>query len=240
MASQWNYLQNNQPQGPVAEESLKAMLASGALGWDVLVWCEGMAGWTAAGQIPELKANPPAPSNQGFARIQLDLPEAEPSNPYAAPRAAMTGFSVENPSAGEVAPDLVDVLRQTKPWVRFLAVLGFIGIGFMVLASVAMLGLGSVAGNRGLPAGFGIGMMLLYLFMAGIQLPAAIFLNRYASRIGTLLDSHAPGDLGDALIAQKSFWRYTGILTAAVLCLYALAIVIGIAVAMVSMAGKTH
>jgi len=57
-----------------------------------------------------------------------------------------------------------------------------------------------------------------------------IFLNRYASRIGNLVNSNHPGDLEEALAAQKSFWRYLGILTLAMICLYALFVVIVIIV----------
>lgn len=241
MASQWNYLQNGQPLGPVEEEALKAMLASGALGWDVLVWSEGMATWVAAGQIPGLRTPLPAPMSPTPGPILLDRPEAKPSaNPYATPRATVQGLPEGRRDSSEVMPPMVEALRQTKPWVRFLAVLGFIGTGFMVLGALAMLSLGSLRGNSALPASFGIGMMVAYLVMAGIQLPAVIFLNRYASRIGNLLDSHAPGDLTEALVAQKSFWRYMGILMITVLCFYVLAIVVAIGVGVASMAGRAH
>jgi len=231
MASQWNYVQNGQSLGPVPEEQLKAMLASGALKWDDLVWRDGMAGWLAAKQIPELAAIPaPAP-------IQLSRPEPAAANPYAAPRAEVQGARMGGASPAEVAPSIVELLRQTKPWVRLLAVLGFIGIGLMVLASFAMLALGSSMGG-GLPAGFGIGMMLAYLLMAGVQLPAVIFLNRYASRISSLVGSNAPGDLESALSAQKSFWRYIGILTLILLCIYALIFVVMIIAGVAGFAGR--
>ncbi len=222
MASPWNYIQNGQTLGPVPEEQLKAMLAGGTLKGDDLVWREGMAGWMAARECPEL-----API-----RIQESV-----SNPYAAPSAQLDGAAMGSGSSAEISPSVVGMLRQTKPWVRLLAVLGFIGIAFMVLASVSMLALGSTMGG-GLPAGFGVAMMLGYLVMAGIQLPAAIFLNRYASRIGALVNSGAPGDLEEALAAQKSFWRYVGILTLIMLCLYVLVILIAIVAGIAGMSGR--
>jgi hypothetical protein len=79
-----------------------------------------------------------------------------------------------------------------------------------------------------MPLGAGVGIMLVYLVMAGFQLPAALFLNRYASRIGTLVDSGSPEDLQQALAAQKSFWRYVGILTLVFICLYVVVIVVAI------------
>ena len=222
MASQWNYIQNGQTLGPIPEEQLKAMLVGGTLKGDDLVWREGMTGWVAAKQCPELATSP--------------LPNVV-SNPYASPRAQLDGASMGNASSTEISSAVVNLLRQTKPWVRLLAVLGFIGIAFMLLASVSMLALGSFTGS-GLPAGVGIAMMVGYILMAGIQLPAAIFLNRYASRIGALVNSCAPEDLEAAVSAQKSFWRYVGILTLIMLCLYVLVILVMIVAGIVGMSGR--
>ncbi|MDP2877579.1 MAG: DUF4339 domain-containing protein [Holophaga sp.] len=235
MASQWNYVQNGQSLGPVPEEHLKAMLASGALKWDDLVWRDGMSGWLAAKQIPELAAVP-APIASPRPEPVAPAPYAA-ANPYAAPQAEVYGARMSGASQGQVSPSIVALLRQTKPWVRLLAVLGFIGIGLMLVGSFAMLALGSSFG-KGLPAGFGFGMMLAYMLMAGIQLPAVLFLNRYASRIASLVNSNSPSDLEEALSAQKSFWRYIGILTLILLCIYALIFVVMIIAGVAGFAGK--
>ncbi|MCC5946128.1 MAG: SPFH domain-containing protein [Bernardetiaceae bacterium] len=56
---------NGQQQGPFDMNALRQMAQSGQLTKDVLVWKDGMAGWTAAGQVPELTpvfgATPPPP-----------------------------------------------------------------------------------------------------------------------------------------------------------------------------------
>ncbi len=228
MATQWNYILNGQTLGPVPEDQLKGMLAAGTLKADDLVWREGMTGWLAIKQVPELMS----PNFQAF----NPAPGVAANNPYAAPKAELHGAVMGNPASTGISPTVVELLRQTKPWARLLAVLGFIGIGFLLLGSFAMLALGSSLG-QGLPAGFGIGMMVAYMFMAGIQLPAVIFLNRYASRIGTLVNSNTSEDLERALAAQKSFWRYLGILTLIILCIYVLIILLAIIGGVVGMSG---
>jgi hypothetical protein len=62
---------------------------------------------------------------------------------------------------------------------------------------------------------------LLYFF-------PALFLGRYASRIGNLAASSRTEDLENALDAQKSFWKFMGILTSIVLVLYLLLIIVAI------------
>jgi membrane protease subunit (stomatin/prohibitin family) len=51
---------NGQQVGPVAVADLPARIASGELTPDTLVWREGMAAWTRAGDVPEVNAAFPA------------------------------------------------------------------------------------------------------------------------------------------------------------------------------------
>jgi len=54
---------------------------------------------------------------------------------------------------------------------------------------------------------------------------------RYASSIGQLSLSGGSMDaLADAVAKQASFWRFVGIMTAAIMGLYVVAIVIGVVV----------
>jgi len=226
MANQWNYIQDGQSLGPIPEEELKARLAAGSLSWETLVWCDDLTAWTPARLVQALAS---AQRELQPPRIELDESAGRipPAKPFPPPQAARQYVPPGATFQAAVPSEVVETLRQTKPWARLLAVLGFIGIGFMVLASLAMLAFESSM-RIGLPRGFGVGMMVVYLFMAGIQLPAALFLNRYASRIGDLLGSQAPSDLQEALVAQKSFWRYIGILTLIVMCIYILIIVFAV------------
>jgi hypothetical protein len=76
----------------------------------------------------------------------------------------------------------------------------------------------------------GIGLFALYSFFACIcYLIPAVLLSRFASRIRDL--SAAPNDIGalEAVVAaQKSFWRYVGILALVGLCIGLLCLVIGV------------
>jgi hypothetical protein len=134
--------------------------------------------------------------------------------------------------AAQVALDTsVEALRATKPWVRFLAVLGIIGTVFMVLGSLVLLNFHGAM--RGVPAGLRVLVQVFYLIMAALQIPPVVYLSRYASRIGTLLESRKPEHLAEALVAQKSFWRYVGAMALILVIFYALIAVLGISAAMV-------
>ncbi len=239
MATQWYYAQNGQQCGPVPGEQLRNMLSTGALRSSDLVWSDGLPAWTPAGQVPALMPaqapRPPAP-----APVFTPPPAPPPARAFAAPAPFQPPqqsqpqqpqpWAVVQPHApaygqpGEVAEEVVAILRSTKPWVRFLSVLGFLGLGLLVLGCLAILVI-PMGPMGSMPIGPRIGASFAYLLMGLVQFPAVLFLSRYASRISRLAGTNAPIDLEDALRAQKSFWKYLGILTLVMMILYLLIIV---------------
>jgi hypothetical protein len=220
MSALWHYIQNGKSQGPVPEEQLRGLMASGVVRPADLVWREGMADWTAIQSVPEL------------ASVSSPIQLADPIqlNPYVAPQANVAApIQAAIQAPGAVSADAVEHLRRTKPWVRFMGVLGAIMMGFMVLFGLAMavVGGGFFHYFGGLPAR--IGMAALYIVLALLYLPPVIYLNRYASRIGDLLSDNSPQSLEEALLAQKSFWKYIGLFTLIVMCIY-LVVIIGVVV----------
>jgi len=142
-------------------------------------------------------------------------------NPYQAP-------SFSSASSDVVGSDLdldrsARMLSQTKPWVRFISVMMFIGSAFMVLGGIAMM-IGGAAGLGGAGAFLGI----VYIVMALLYIVPAVFLWSYADRIGRFLQQKSPGTLASALESQKSFWKFMGILMLIVLCIYAMIFVFAI------------
>ncbi len=130
-----------------------------------------------------------------------------------------------------VTPGMIDALKATKPWVRFLAILGFVLAGLMVLASLAMgaFGIYQVTEER-LEAWVLVGMAALYAVMGVVYIFPSRFLYRYASAIAEAADANVKAAaIERALREQKSFWKFAGILTLVMLLLYIPAILIAIA-----------
>ena len=111
---------------------------------------------------------------------------------------------------------VLELLRQTKPWVRFLSVMGFIICGLMLLTG---LGTGLTGVSTGRPEMIGMG--ILYPIMSILYIFPSLFLFRYASCIGDFLISRRGGAFEGAIEAQKSFWKFVGILMLVMLGLYA-------------------
>lgn len=139
-------------------------------------------------------------------------------NPYQT--SANTSFSdtVPQPQSGNV--DLgrtADMLRQTKPWVRFISVMMFIGSAFMVLGGVLMAARGDMFGELG-TVGFVMGAT--YIGMALCYVIPAVFLWNYADRISVFIQQRSTFTLAAALQSQKSFWKFVGVMLVIVLFIY--------------------
>jgi hypothetical protein len=158
------------------------------------------------------------------------------NNPYAAPvdqrHQASTGFG------SMVPPDAVEMLAKTKPWVRFISVITFIGAGFMLLAGGVMTlaggGIFAAASSSGgmppaLAGSMGAILAGFYVFLAIVYIYPGVKLWKYASAIGRLIQSGSEEDLVAALKQQKSFWKFVGIVFLAMLVIYIVTI-IGVAV----------
>jgi hypothetical protein len=136
-------------------------------------------------------------------------------------------------------------LNQTRPWVRFLSIMVYIGAIFTLLGGLmiilagyagALFGAGSEAFQQFPGGGFALG--LVYLVLAVLYVPPGIFLSRYASAIKTLESTGTSMALENALKYQKSFWRYAGILTVIGLIVMAAVIAFSLAVGLFMVLNK--
>jgi hypothetical protein len=55
----WYYARNSIRQGPVALEALRELIRQGIVGWQDLVWTDGMADWQPVSSVVELMSAPP-------------------------------------------------------------------------------------------------------------------------------------------------------------------------------------
>jgi hypothetical protein len=139
-------------------------------------------------------------------------------NPYRSPFSGSEALVVGDESGQAITHRVLSTLRETQPWVRFLSVLGFICSVLMVfVGSLGFLATLLAGARQGLVATF---VPLVYIPLGIIYFIPSLFLFRYASRINAMWTTRNMRQLEDALAAQKSFWKYVGILAIAVIALY--------------------
>ncbi len=125
-------------------------------------------------------------------------------------------------SSAEVSSRTIEILNQTRPWVQLIGVLMWIGVVFMALATIFLVGAALMGGG----VGGGLVIGLLYGFITAVYWFMAKSLTGYASRINKLSASESVRDLEDALEAQKSFWKTIGIITLVTIAIYLVMIVL--------------
>lgn len=144
-------------------------------------------------------------------------------NPY------QTGVATPEPysSPGYVSPVTYQALAGTRPWVKLCSVMGFIGAGFIILAGIVMLITGAVIGSKNSAVGAVPAFMgVFYIVVSIFALFPAIKLWKYGSSIVRLMSSRSTADLDQAMIEQKGYWQFVGILLLIGLCLFAVSVVL--------------
>lgn len=198
--------------GPVTKTELDEWAAEGRLDGTCQVLQDGWEQWRWADEVyPEL------------AEAKTEEPATEPGPLAAMDEAAGPAIQVASGQAGPGAapggaaltPRVRTALAETRPWVMFLSILGLVLNGFGALGLLGFLALVAFA------AGLGATMLgLSLLVFPALNLVAAYYLLNYGLRLGGFLRSGDAGQYEEAMIAQKSFWKLTGIVTLVILVLY--------------------
>ena len=122
-----------------------------------------------------------------------------------------------------------EFLKETAKWTKFLAILGFVGIGLMVLGSLVMLfAPSSLMSNGDFPFGGKIFMMLLYLAFAVLYYFPISYLYQFSENTKKAIENNDNNAVRDAFEFLKSHYKFMGILTIILLAFYAIIIFIGL------------
>jgi len=133
-------------------------------------------------------------------------------NQYYSPEAPI--IPEKSQIAGNLTEVMIRYLRETSPWLKFIAIMGFISCGFFALYGVIFLII-SIAAS-GLMTGFENIPFWLFtpLMIAGAALYffPSLFLFNFGSKINKYHFSNSDEDLELAFKNNKSFWKFTGLL----------------------------
>lgn len=155
-------------------------------------------------------------------------------NPYSAPSANLFG-STGSPTE-PVPLDAVTPMQRTKVWVRLVSVALWLFSAILVLGGISsgfVVFLATKNPDK-MPLGMPefwilIGAAVGYFLMGIVYIFPAIKLWAYSSRINRLVASRSMEDLISALEQQRSFWKFTGIVTLLVLMFTIFLMIAGVA-----------
>jgi len=131
-----------------------------------------------------------------------------------------------------ITPKLRAHFSEIARWARFLAIVGFVSIGLMVIAAFAigflMNDLANQFGGSGtMPSS---ALTVMYLLIAALYFLPVLYLFRFAGRMQLALKTDSNDELMDAFANLKAMFKFIGILTIVMLGLYALAIIFSVVV----------
>ena len=121
----------------------------------------------------------------------------------------------------------LDLLSAAK-WAKFLCIVGCIGVALMLIASIALVALGSKLGGAfpGSAIG-GAGMGLLYLIIVAIYIYPLIKGFQFANATKAACLSDDAAQLARGFAGLRSLLKFFGILTIIVLVIYVFALIGG-------------
>ena len=124
----------------------------------------------------------------------------------------------------------VGFLQESAKWSKFMAIIGFIGIGLMVLVSLFMAIGFSVMKPSNIPElPFSMSVFsILYVLFAAIYFFPVYYLYQYATKTSAALHSKNKQLLADGLENLKSHHKFLGIFTLIIVSLYILIFVFAI------------
>lgn len=126
-----------------------------------------------------------------------------------------------------VTSDIRENLMTMSKWAKFLAILGFVVTGFVVIAAFFVGTIMSTFGGFGggaamLGAGFTGMMTIIYLAIGAFYFFLSLYLYRFATNMQTALQNSNQQSFSDAIANHKSYYKLIGVLAAVVLGFYAL------------------
>lgn len=113
-------------------------------------------------------------------------------------------------------------LIGTKPWVRYASALGFL-MGALTMVSLFSGSLVSV-----------LQVIFALIFALLAYLIPSILLWNYGSRIGEYLRGSNAASFSEALAAQKTFWKYLGIMALIIVVVYGTIVAFGVLLMVIS------
>ena len=125
--------------------------------------------------------------------------------------------------------EIKNYLYEAAKWGKMLAIVGFIGIGFMAILGI-FLGAGysfmswATAGLARMPGG-SIGLSIIYILMALLHLFPTLFLYQFSDNTKEAIDHNSELQMTEAFARLKSLFKFCGIYILVIAIFYVLVII---------------
>jgi hypothetical protein len=139
----------------------------------------------------------------------------------------------------QLTASAIRFLKESAKWCKFISIVGFVGIGLMVLLGLFMMIGFSAFDSLNTDSKFPFPMStfsVVYLIFAAIYFFPIYYLYQYASKTTKALQSSNQQLLTDGLENLKSHHKFLGIFTLIIVSLYALIFILALLGGLISAA----
>ncbi|MBN2635708.1 MAG: hypothetical protein JXR61_05515 [Prolixibacteraceae bacterium] len=120
----------------------------------------------------------------------------------------------------------IKFLKEGRGWALFMAILGFIGMAFMLIGAIAMFVMGSFIGSQtGFPGAL---MGLLYLVIGAAYSLPVIYLAKFSNKAGQACDFSDQEAFNQAIKDLRSHFKSAGIAIISIIALYFIVFIVAI------------
>ena len=120
-------------------------------------------------------------------------------------------------------------LTETSKWCKFLSILGFVGLGLLLLSSFFINTIySSMPQATTIPFNLGIAMTIVYFLIIAIYIFPIYYLYQFSIQLKKALISKDDETLANAFEMLKSHYKFVGVFTIIMLSIYILAGVVGL------------
>lgn len=146
----------------------------------------------------------------------------------------------------EINQESLGYLDTTRKWTMFMAILGFVFLGLMLIMgllagsfmsafSSKMSGMEGMEGARAVGGFASVLVFIILLIFAVIYFFPLLYLFRFSRHTANAVANVDANEMRLGFKNLKSYWKYIGILVIVVICLYLLIFIIaGSSIAMLS------
>ena len=138
-----------------------------------------------------------------------------------------SGLTTENNFS--TTTEIKSYLLEAVKWGKFLAIMGYIGIGLMLLVAVGVMVAGNLFSGLTGGAGFSMGFLsIIYIAIAAFYFFPVYYLHQFSIKLKRGLNSGSLPDVTEGFQNLKSLFKFMGVFMVVILSLYGVFILIAI------------
>jgi len=120
----------------------------------------------------------------------------------------------------ELLPEGISYLDEARKWSMFLAIMGFIGVGFLLIAVLFMGAIFSFIPDTDLPGWLGLIFSVLYLIIAVLYFFPVYYLFQFSQNSRKAVKEGSSNFFTEAIGKLKLHYKFIGIMTIVMLVVY--------------------